>query len=89
MYVPFLKIFIHNLYIKKILTIFHLVGKTVKACQSLRRHILALESNMEVFTKVLEPFVEVVMPEPDVKHVHSFDIDSPIKKCSKRLLECE
>jgi len=44
---------------------------------------------MEVFTKVLKPLVEVAMPEPNTKHVHSFHIDSPIKKCSRKLLEYE
>jgi hypothetical protein len=42
---------------------------------------------MEVLIEVLEPFVEMAMPEPNVKHVHSFDIDFPIKKCLWRLLD--
>jgi hypothetical protein len=41
---------------------------------------------MEVFAEVLEPFVEVATLEPDIKHVHSFDIDFPIKKHFRRLL---
>jgi hypothetical protein len=40
---------------------------------------------MEVFVEVLEPFVEVAMPELDVEHVHSFNIDFPIKKCSEEV----
>jgi hypothetical protein len=45
---------------------------------------------MEVFMEVLEPLVKVAMtPEPDIEHVHSFNIDSPIKKHSRRLLKCE
>jgi hypothetical protein len=44
---------------------------------------------MEVFTKVLEPLIEMATLEFDVKHVHSFDIDFPVKKCSKRLFDCE
>jgi hypothetical protein len=44
---------------------------------------------MEVFIEVLELLVEVAMPELDAEHVHSFDIDYPVKKHSKRLLECE
>jgi hypothetical protein len=44
---------------------------------------------MEVFIEVLEPFVEVATPEPNVEHIHSFDIDSLVKKCSRRLLDCE
>jgi hypothetical protein len=30
---------------------------------------MALELDIEVFTKVLEPLVEVAMPELDAKHV--------------------
>jgi hypothetical protein len=44
---------------------------------------------MEVFTKVLEPLVEVSMPKPNTEHVHSFDIDSFVKKHSRRLLDYE
>jgi len=29
---------------------------------------------------VLEPFIEVATFEPDVEHVHSFNIDFPINK---------
>jgi hypothetical protein len=61
----------------------------VKVCQTLGHHILALESNVEVFTKVLEPLVEVATLELDVEHVHSFNIDSLDKKCSKRFLDYE
>jgi hypothetical protein len=38
---------------------------------------------------VLEPLVEVVTPEPNIKHVHNFNIDFHVKKCSMRLLDCE
>jgi hypothetical protein len=44
---------------------------------------------MEVFMEVLEPLIEVAMPTPDAKHVHNFDIDSLVKKHSKRLLVYE
>jgi hypothetical protein len=71
------------------MTIFHLVGNTIKAYQSLGHHILALELDTEVFIKVLEPFIEVAMPKLDVEHIQSFEIDSPIKKCSKRLFDYE
>jgi hypothetical protein len=85
-YVPFLKKSLHQ---KLYLTIFHLAGNTIRACQSLGCHILALESDMEVFTKGREPLVEVATPKLDIKHVHSFSIDFPIKKRSKRLLDYE
>jgi hypothetical protein len=44
---------------------------------------------MEVFMEVLQPFIEIAMLELDIKHVHKFDIDSPVKKCSRRLLGYE
>jgi hypothetical protein len=71
------------------LTIFHLAGNIIKACQSLGCHILDLESNMEVFTKVLKPLIEVATTEADIEHVHSFDIDFPIKKRLRRLFDYE
>jgi len=52
-------------------------------------HILALESNMKVFTKVLELLIEMATLEPDTEHVHNFDIDYLIKKHSGRLFDCE
>jgi hypothetical protein len=39
------------------------------------------------FMEVLELLIEVAMPELDIEHVHNFDIDSHVKKCSKRLLD--
>jgi hypothetical protein len=39
--------------------------------------------------EVLKSLVEVAMFEPNTKHVHSFDIDFPIKKCLRRLLDYE
>jgi hypothetical protein len=44
---------------------------------------------MEVFTEVLKPLVEVAMPEPNTKHIHNFNINSLVKKCSKMLLDYE
>jgi hypothetical protein len=45
--------------------------------------------DMEVFMEVLEPFIEMAMLEPNTEHVHNFDIDSHVKKHSKRLLDYE
>ncbi len=70
-------------------TIFHLASNTVKACQSLQHHILALELDMEVFMKVLEPLVEVAAPKPNTEHVHNFNIDFLVKKRSKRFFDYE
>jgi hypothetical protein len=36
-----------------------LVGNNIKACHALCHHVLVLELNMDVFTKVLEPLVVV------------------------------
>jgi predicted subunit of tRNA(5-methylaminomethyl-2-thiouridylate) methyltransferase len=71
------------------LAIFQLASNIVRAYQNLGHPILALESDMEVVTKVLEPFIEVAMPELDAEHVHNFSIDSLVKEHSKRLLDCE
>ncbi len=71
------------------LTIFHLTSNTIKAYQSLEHHILALGLDMEVIMEVLEPLVEVAMHELNANHDHSFNIDIPIKKLSKRLLDYE
>jgi hypothetical protein len=44
---------------------------------------------MEVFMEALEPLVEVATPKLDIEHVHSFNIDSLVKKRSKRFLDYE
>jgi hypothetical protein len=44
---------------------------------------------MEVFTEVIEPFIEVVTLELNAEHVHNFDIDFLVKKCSRILLDGE
>ncbi len=59
---PFLKITLSILHQFFCLTIFHLVGNIVRACQSLGHHILALELDMEVLMEVLERLIEVAMP---------------------------
>jgi hypothetical protein len=41
---------------------------------------------MEVFSKVVEPFIEVAISNLDSAHIHNFDIGSLIKKHSRRLL---
>ncbi len=74
---------------KTFLTIFHLASNIVRAYKSLGHHILALESDMEVFMEVLELLIEVAMFEFDTKHVHNFDIDSLVKKRFRRLLDYE
>jgi hypothetical protein len=60
--VPSQKIHSQSLHQKYCLTIFHFANNTVSACQSLECRIMALELDMEVFTEVLEPLVEVATP---------------------------
>jgi hypothetical protein len=50
---------------------------------------MALELDMEVFTKVLEPLIEVATLKLDTKHVHSFNIISLVNKHSRMLLDYE
>jgi hypothetical protein len=50
---------------------------------------MVLESDMEVFIEVLEPFIEVAMFDPNAEHVHNFNIDYHVKKHSRRLFHCE
>ncbi len=81
----------HSQFLHQILclTIFHLASNIIKAYQSLGHHILALESNLEVFMEVLEPFIEVAMLKLDVEHVHNFDINFLVEKWSRRLFDYE
>jgi hypothetical protein len=51
-------------------------AKVLGHAKSLGHHILALEPNMEVFMKVLEPLIVVDMVNPKSNHVHKFDNDS-------------
>jgi hypothetical protein len=37
----------------------------------------------------MEPLVEVATLEPNIEHVHNFDIDFHVKKHSRRLFDYE
>jgi hypothetical protein len=89
MYVPFLKKSLSISHQFFCLTVFHLIGNIIRAFQSLGHHSLASELDMEVLTEVLEHLIEVAMPKPNAEHVHNFNIDSPIKKRLRRLLDYE
>ncbi len=68
----------------------HFVIVNVMTCQSLGRNILALELDMKDFLEVIEPFIVVDMLNLVSDHIHNFDIDCPLKKCSnKKMFECE
>ncbi len=42
---------------------FPLTCSNIRACHAFYRHVLALEPNMDVFTKVLEPLVIISIPK--------------------------
>ncbi len=87
--VPSQKIHSQSLHQNFWLTIFHIKGNRVRACQSLGHDILALELDMEVFKEVLEPLIKMAMPKLDAWHVHNFNIDSPVNKHLRRLFDCD
>ncbi len=65
------------------------VGNNIKVCHALCCHVLVLELNMDVFTKVLEPLVAIPIPEAIRLVVHIDDEDSPVFKQSRKILDCE
>jgi hypothetical protein len=64
-------------------------AKVLGHAKSLGHHILALELNMEVFMKVLEPLIVVDMFNPISNQVHKFDNDYLVKFFFKRMFDCE
>jgi hypothetical protein len=56
------------------------VGNNIHACQGLRRFILVLEANPEVFDAVLKPLTIVVVAKVDFPQEYNPDIDSFVKK---------
>ncbi len=66
-----------------------LASTNTKACHALQCHILALEPNMDVFIKVLEPIVVVPIPKVTCPVVNIDDEDSPMERGPRRILDCE
>jgi hypothetical protein len=61
----------------------------IKSCHALHYHVLALEPNMNVFTKVLEPLVIVSNPKATHLVVNIDDENSLMERWPKRILDCE
>jgi hypothetical protein len=61
----------------------------MKACHTLHCHVLALEPNMDVFTKVFEPLVVVPIHEATCPIINIDDEDLLVEKQPKRILVCE
>jgi hypothetical protein len=66
-----------------------LASTNTKACHALQCHVLALEPNMDVFTKVLEPLVVVHIPKATCPVVSIDDEDSLMERRPRRILDCE
>ncbi len=64
-------------------------SNNIKACHALQHHVLALESNMDVFTKIFEPMVVVLVLEVTHPIVNIDDEDLLVETWFKRILDCE
>ncbi len=53
---------------------------SVKACQTLEMHILAMEVDMGVFAKILEPHIYVDILVAKTSFIDSFDLEFHVKK---------
>jgi hypothetical protein len=58
-------------------------------CETIRRHVLALEANHVAFCEAILPLVKKVELQQIEKPGYSLDLDSPPKKKIKRVLDCE
>jgi hypothetical protein len=66
-----------------------LIGNNIKACHALQHHVLVMELDMDVFTKVLEPLVVVPIPEVTRLVVNIDDEYSTVERRPKKILDCE
>jgi hypothetical protein len=89
MYVPLLKKFIHNLFIKKSVQPSFTLQVTLLGPAKALGAIAWLGVKYGGFMDVLEHLIEVATTEFDIKPIHNFDIDSHLKTCSRRLLDYE
>jgi hypothetical protein len=53
---------------------------SVKACQTLWMHILAMEVDMGVFAEILELYIYIDILVAKTSFVNSFDLDFHMKK---------
>jgi hypothetical protein len=56
------------------------ISISVKACETLWMHILAMEVDMGVFTEILEPHIYVDILVAKTSFIDSFDLDFHMKK---------
>ncbi len=61
----------------------------INECHALQHHVLTLESDVDVFTKVLEPLVVVPIPKATCLVVNIDDEDSPMERQLRRILDYE
>ncbi len=66
-----------------------LICNNIKACCAFQRHVLVMELDMDVFTKVLEPPVVVPILEVIGPIVNIDDEYSRVERWPKRILDCE
>jgi hypothetical protein len=66
-----------------------LAGNNIKTCHALQHHVLALELDMDVFTEVLEPLVDVPIHEATRLIVNIDDEDLLVERQPKRILDCK
>jgi hypothetical protein len=72
-----------------VFTVVYVVGNNNKACHVLHCHILVLKLDIDIFTKVLEPLVEILTLEHKHPIVDMDDLNSPPPKHSRRNLDYE
>jgi hypothetical protein len=66
-----------------------LIGNNIRACHAFHHHVLALEADVGVLTKVFKPLIIVSIPEVTHLVVNIDDENSPVDRQPKRLLDCE
>jgi hypothetical protein len=66
-----------------------LVGNNIKAWHAFQHYVLAVELDMNVFTKVLEPLVNVPIPKVTRLIVNIDDEDLLVERPPKRISNCE
>jgi len=58
-------------------------------CEIIGRHVMALEANHVACREAILPLVDEVDLQQSEKLNYSLDLDSPPKKKTKRVLDCE
>jgi hypothetical protein len=84
--------FICLLIVSLLILVFILIPLTcnnIKACHAFHHHVLALEPDMDIFTKALKTLVAIPIPETTHPVVNIDDEDSLMERQPKRILDCE